>query len=656
MSGLSIRLTHKIMAIGVVGLIGLLAFGAIYQVGSWSQDSSRSVANNARMIFDLNKQLSIEMLEARRNEKNFQQRRNESYAKAHAELVAVIDRDFTRLEALTRSSDLGALLDKVKLAHDGFKKYSLDFTSLVAAEIKLGLNETLGLSGALRGAVHDIEARLKEIDDPRLTSWMLMMRRNEKDFMLRRDQKYVAEIKKSGAEFTKALSAVAIAPPVMAEITSKLANYQKEFAAWAETATQVAEYDANMMKTFRGFEPLMVEIAKSVEGLYKGAEATEAAIRDSVRMWMLIAFALSVVLVTGLSLLIGRSISNALASMVSAMTRLAGGDFKIAIPGLGRKDEIGEMAGAVEVFKNNMIEAERLRAEQLEAEQRQAEQRKADMRELANAFEGAVGEIVETVSSAATELEASANTLTKAAERSQSLATTVAAASEEASTNVQSVSSASEELTTSVNEISRQVQESSRVASEAVDQAQKTNSRVSELSKAASRIGDVVELINTIAGQTNLLALNATIEAARAGEAGRGFAVVASEVKALAEQTAKATGEISQQISGIQAATQDSVAAIKEIGDTIGRMSEISSTIAAAVEEQGAATQEISRNIQHAATGTQQVSSNITDVQHGATETGSASAQVHSAAKSLSSESNRLKLEVSKFLNSVRVA
>jgi methyl-accepting chemotaxis protein len=197
---------------------------------------------------------------------------------------------------------------------------------------------------------------------------------------------------------------------------------------------------------------------------------------------------------------------------------------------------------------------------------------------------------------------------------------------------------------------------SSQVAQEAVGQAQKTNDRVSELSKAASRIGDVVELINTIAGQTNLLALNATIEAARAGEAGRGFAVVAAEVKALAEQTAKATGEISQQISGIQAATQDSVGAIKEIGDTIGRMSEISSTIAAAVEEQGAATQEISRNIQHAAQGTSQVSANITDVQQSATETGSASAQVHSAAKSLSGESNRLKLEVAKFLDSVRVA
>ena len=656
MSGFSVRLTHKVMAIGIVGLAGLLAFAAIYQAGSQSQDASRTVANSAREISDLNKQLSIEMLEARRNEKNFQQRRNETYAKSHSELVVKIDRDFGRLEDLTRAAGLGVLTEKVKLTHDGFKKYATDFTNLVGAEVKLGLNENLGLSGALRGAVHDIETKLKEIDDPRLTSWMLMMRRNEKDFMLRRDQKYVAEIKKSAAEFSKALAAVAIAAPVVADITAKLATYQKEFAAWAETARQTAAYDASMMTTFRGFEPLMVEIAQGVERLYREAEAAEASTRDAVKIWMLIAFALSVVLVCGLSFVIGRSISNALASMVSAMTRLAGGDVRMAIPGLGRRDEIGEMAGAVEVFKNNMLEAERLRGEQRDAEARQAEQRRADMRELANAFESAVGEIVETVSSAATELEASADTLTKAAERSQRLATTVAGASEEASTNVQSVSAASEELTISVNEISRQVQESSRVAGEAVDQAQKTNGRVSELSKAASRIGDVVELINTIAGQTNLLALNATIEAARAGEAGRGFAVVASEVKALAEQTAKATGEISQQISGIQAATQDSVAAIKEIGATIGRMSEISSTIAAAVEEQGAATQEISRNIQHAATGTQEVSSNITEVQHGATETGSASAQVYSAAKSLSSDSNRLKLEVSKFLNSVRAA
>jgi len=314
------------------------------------------------------------------------------------------------------------------------------------------------------------------------------------------------------------------------------------------------------------------------------------------------------------------------------------------------------MANAVKIFKNNMVEIERLRVDQIETEKRQSQQRKADMVMLADTFEAAVGEIVETVSSASTELENSAKTLTSTASNSQALASKVAGASEDASSNVQSVAFATEELSSSVHEISRQVQESARMAGEAVDQARQTNDRVSDLSKAASRIGDVVELINTIAGQTNLLALNGTIEAARAGEAGRGFAVVASEVKALAEQTAKATGEIGQQISGIQTATLESVAAIKGISGTIERLSEISSTIAAAVEEQGAATQEISRNVQRAAEGTMQVSSNITDVQRGASETGSASSQLLAAAQSLSGNSKRLKLEVGKFLGSVRAA
>ena len=283
-------------------------------------------------------------------------------------------------------------------------------------------------------------------------------------------------------------------------------------------------------------------------------------------------------------------------------------------------------------------------------------EKRALINNLANDFESAIGKIVETVSSASTELESSANKLSSTAERSQELTTTVGTASEAASTNVQSVASATEQLSSSVREISRQVQEAARIANEAVNQARKTNDRVSELSKAAARIGDVVELINSIAGQTNLLALNATIEAARAGEAGRGFAVVASEVKALAEQTAKATGEISQQIGGIQAATQESVSAIGEISGTIEKLSEISSTIAAAVEEQGAATQEIARNVQQAASGTQQVSTNIMDVRREATETGVASSQVLTSARSLSSESSRLRDEVSRFLSTVRAS
>jgi methyl-accepting chemotaxis protein len=358
-----------------------------------------------------------------------------------------------------------------------------------------------------------------------------------------------------------------------------------------------------------------------------------------------------------LAWLIGRTISKPVVGLCAGMRELAEGNFQVVLPGLGRGDEVGDMAQAVETFKVRAEEKARAEVEaKLKQDQIAAQQRKADMHRLADAFEAAVGEIVETVSSASTELEASASTLTATAERSKHVTTTVAAASEEASTNVNSVASATEELSSSVNEISRQVQDSARMAIDAVGQARNTTERVSELSKAAARIGDVVELINTIAGQTNLLALNATIEAARAGEAGRGFAVVASEVKALAEQTAKATGEIGQQISGIQSATQDSVNAIKEISGTIEKLSEISSTIAAAVEEQGAATQEISRNVQQAAQGTQLVSANITDVQRGAGETGSASSQVLSAAQSLSSNSNRLKLEVGKFLNTVRAA
>ncbi len=350
-------------------------------------------------------------------------------------------------------------------------------------------------------------------------------------------------------------------------------------------------------------------------------------------------------------------VSRPLTRLSGALGKMAAGELNIEIPGAVRGDEVGDVAKAVVVIRENAEQKARDEAEAKASQNKHAaEQRRADMVRLADTFETAVGEIVETVSSASTELETSAGTLTANAEHAQELTTMVAAASGEASTNVQSVASATEELSSSVNEISRQVQESARMATEAVGQARITNDRVSELSKAAGRIGDVVELINTIAEQTNLLALNATIEAARAGEAGRGFAVVASEVKALAEQTSKATGEIGQQISGIQAATQDSVNAIKEISGTIERLSEISSTIAAAVEEQGAATQEISRNVQQAAHGTQQVSSGITNVQRGAAETGSASNQVLSAAQSLSGDSNRLKVEVGKFLNSVRAA
>jgi methyl-accepting chemotaxis protein len=489
----------------------------------------------------------------------------------------------------------------------------------------------------------------------RVANWRLLATRDPKGVAtfktnVAKVQQQVSEMEKS--DLPKEL--VALLTPIKADV----AKYSDAFDK-ASTNLLLGDelyYKAITPLTRSALEKMEAVKTKIEDAFSKTTSEANDRIAGTITMQEVVA-GTAVVVGLLIAFLIARGIIGPLSGLTAGMKELAGGNFGVVLPGLDRKDEIGDMAQAVETFKVKADEKARGEAEaQMKQDQAAAKQRKSDMNRLADDFESAVGEIVETVSSSSTELEASASTLTATAVRSQELTTLVAAASEEASTNVQSVASATEEMTSSVNEISRQVQDSARMANEAVDQARKTNDRVGELSKAAARIGDVVELINAIAGQTNLLALNATIEAARAGEAGRGFAVVASEVKALAEQTAKATGEIGQQISGIQAATQESVNAIKEISGTIEKLSEISSTIAAAVEEQGAATQEISRNVLQAAQGTQQVSSNITDVQRGASETGSASSQVLSAAQSLSRDSNRLKLEVGKFLDTVRAA
>ncbi len=401
-------------------------------------------------------------------------------------------------------------------------------------------------------------------------------------------------------------------------------------------------------------EVLQKDITLNNDGASKASSDAAGTYSSAVMMLGMI-LGLAVIAGAVVSLFLVRDVSNGIASITKPMQALGEGDLSADVPHRGAKTEMGMMADALQVFKEALIAKKAAdEAAARDAEEKIERGRRVDA--ITRKFEAMIGEIVSTVSSASSQLEASAGRLTSTASRSRELATTVASASEEATSNVQSVASATEELSSSVTEISRQVQESARMAGDAVGQARSTTERVSELSKAATRIGDVVELINTIAGQTNLLALNATIEAARAGEAGRGFAVVASEVKALAEQTSKATGEIGQQISGIQAATQDSVNAIKEISSTIERLSEISSAIAAAVEEQGAATQEIARNVQQAAQGTQEVSANIADVERGATETGSASSQVLSAAKALSGDSSRLQQEVGNFLTSVRAA
>jgi len=546
--------------------------------------------------------------------------------------------------------------DRKKAALDEMVNSAREFEALVS-QLRLAQEDEYQLiTGEVAKGRAEMSAKLLTAGDAnRLIKYVGDARQAEKDFLLRGNPEDAALVERAIAfilPLTETMETRFDNPDdqeLAVTLRGKAAAYGEKFKEVVTLTGQQATADAAMAEAANSVNEMVV---KAGEDQQSAMVAQQSRSNTLMIIGTLVALGLGAVF----AFLIGRGISRPINEMTGAMKRLADGDLDVEVPAQGRKDEIGEMAGAVQVFKENALEKVQLEAEQEEREKRAETEKRQAMMAMADAFEASVGQVVEQVSSASTEMQSSSEAMNATAEETTRQAAAVAAASEEASTNVETVASAAEELSSSISEIGRQVMHASQVARAAVEEAQETNLRIQGLAEAAQKIGEVVALITDIADQTNLLALNATIEAARAGDAGKGFAVVASEVKNLANQTARATEEIGAQISGIQESTQRAVEAIAGIGKTIAEIDEVASGIASAVEEQGAATQEIARNVEQAAAGTHEVSSNITGVSQAANETGEAARQIQSAAGELSQQSERLRVEVAKFLSGVRSA